>query len=129
MENLYLIEGLGNPGADYSRTRHNAGFLVIEELARRCAASWTNEKKFRARLAQAECKGRRVCLCEPQTYMNASGEAVVGVARYYDVAVSRLLVIVDDADLRNARVALCLSVAQVIRNGLALLGVSAPESM
>src|SRR5690348_2109221 len=99
MENLYLIVGLGNPGADYSRTRHNAGFLVIEELARRCAASWTNEKKFRARLAQAECKGRRVCLCEPQTYMNASGEAVVGVARYYDVAVSRLLVIVDDADL------------------------------
>ncbi len=91
--------GLGNPGADYARTRHNAGFLVVEELARRCAASWTNEKRFRARLAQAECKGRRVCLCEPQTYMNASGEAVVAVARYYDVAVSRLLVIVDDADL------------------------------
>ncbi len=91
--------GLGNPGANYARTRHNAGFLVVEELARRCAASWTNEKRFRARLAQAECKGQRVCLCEPQTYMNASGEAVVAVARYYDVAVSRLLVIVDDADL------------------------------
>jgi PTH1 family peptidyl-tRNA hydrolase len=99
MENLYLIVGLGNPGADYSRTRHNVGFLVVERLAERWRGGWALEKKFNARISRAERDGRRVLLCEPQTFMNASGEAVRAVAAFYDVAPERVLVVVDDADL------------------------------
>lgn len=99
MENLYLIVGLGNPGAEYARTRHNAGFLVAEQLAGRWRADWTVEKKFQARVARAERGASRVLLCQPQTYMNASGEAVAAVVGFYRVALDRVLVVVDDADL------------------------------
>jgi len=99
MENLYLMVGLGNPGAEYSRTRHNAGFLVVERLAQKWRAAWSYEKKFNARVARAERDGRRVILCEPQTYMNSSGEAVGAIVEYYQVPSKRLFVIVDDADL------------------------------
>jgi PTH1 family peptidyl-tRNA hydrolase len=99
MENLYLIVGLGNPGADYARTRHNAGFLVAEQLARCWRAAWNYEKKFSARLARAERGGLRVVLCAPQTYMNASGEAVGSVMAFYRVPTTKVMVVVDDADL------------------------------
>jgi peptidyl-tRNA hydrolase, PTH1 family len=99
MENLYLIVGLGNPGAEYARTRHNAGFLVVERLAARWQAGWSYEKKFSARLARATRVGRQVLVCQPQTYMNASGEAVGALKNYYDVPLTRLLLVVDDADL------------------------------
>jgi len=99
MQNLYLIVGLGNPGADYYRTRHNAGFLLVERLAGLWDAPWTYEKRFNARLARAERAGASVLLCQPQTYMNTSGEAVGAVARFYRVPMSRLLLAVDDADL------------------------------
>jgi PTH1 family peptidyl-tRNA hydrolase len=99
MENLYLIVGLGNPGAEYARTRHNAGFLVADRLAERWRAGWTYEKKFSARLASVQRNDRRVLLCEPQTYMNSSGEAVGAVVAYNQAPLSALLVVVDDADL------------------------------
>ena len=99
MENLYLIVGLGNPGAQYKRTRHNVGFVVVERLAERWRADWSLEKKFNASLARTERDGRRVLLCQPQTFMNASGEAVQAVTAFYDVAPARVLVVVDDADL------------------------------
>ena len=99
MENLYLIVGLGNPGAEYARTRHNMGFRVADRLAGRWQASWAYEKKFNARLARAEREDRRVLLCQPQTYMNSSGEAVAAVAAFYRVPLPQLLVVLDDADL------------------------------
>lgn len=99
MENVYLIVGLGNPGAEYARTRHNAGFLVVERLAGRWQTKWALEPKFAARLARAERDGRRLMLCQPQTYMNSSGEAVGRLKEYYRVPLTRLLVVVDDADL------------------------------
>ena len=99
MENRYLIVGLGNPGADYARTRHNAGFLVADRLAQRWRAVWNYEKKFQARLARSDWGGRRVLLCQPQTYMNASGEAVGSVLAFYQVPLAALVVVVDDADL------------------------------
>lgn len=99
MENLYLIVGLGNPGSEYVRTRHNVGFLVLERLAERWRANWGFEKKYNALLARTERGSRRVLLCQPQTFMNSSGEAVGGVAAYYQVALARTLVVVDDADL------------------------------
>ena len=99
MDNLYLIVGLGNPGGEYARTRHNAGFIVADRLAARWKADWSFEKKFNALLARAELGEHRALLCKPQTYMNASGEAVRAVADFYRVPPSRILVVVDDADL------------------------------
>ena len=99
MENLYLIVGLGNPGREYIRTRHNAGFMVLDQLAGRWKAGWTAEKKFDARVARVEREGRRLLLCEPGTYMNASGEAVGALADYQKIPIDRVLVVVDDADL------------------------------
>ncbi len=99
MENLYLIAGLGNPGADYTRTRHNAGFMVAERLARRWGSDWRLDGHFQARLARSERGERKVVLCQPQTYMNASGTAVGALTAYYQVRHDHLLVLVDDADL------------------------------
>jgi PTH1 family peptidyl-tRNA hydrolase len=92
---MHLIVGLGNPGREYVSTRHNAGFLLTEELARRWRAEWQSGKKFQARLARA---GGRL-LCQPQTFMNLSGEAVGAVMDFYQLPVANLLVAVDDADL------------------------------
>jgi peptidyl-tRNA hydrolase, PTH1 family len=99
MESMFLIVGLGNPGADYAKTRHNAGFLLVERLAADWKAGWKNERKFKARMANAERNGRRVLLCQPQTFMNASGEAVGALVRFYQLTLKQLLVVVDDADL------------------------------
>ncbi len=99
MENLYLIVGLGNPGREYARTRHNAGFLVVERLAERWKAAWKADRNFQARMVRVDQTGRRVLLCEPLTYMNASGETVGAVTAFYKLAVKQMLVVVDDADL------------------------------
>lgn len=99
MEDLFLIVGLGNPGAEYARTRHNVGFMAVEEFARRRGAVWKDEPRFESRLAKAEFAGRRLWLCEPMTYMNASGAAVGAVCDYFKIGFDRLAVVVDDADL------------------------------
>ena len=99
MEHLHLIVGLGNPGADYARTRHNAGFLLLEKLAGRWGANWKLEKKFNLRMARVERGGARALLCAPQTFMNSSGEAVGPLVAFYRVPLRRFLAVVDDADL------------------------------
>jgi PTH1 family peptidyl-tRNA hydrolase len=99
LENLRLIAGLGNPGPDYAGTRHNIGFVLAERLAAGWKAAWKMERKFRARLATVERAGQRVILCQPQTFMNESGEAVGALARFYQLTPERILVVVDDADL------------------------------
>lgn len=95
----FLIAGLGNPGGEYTRTRHNAGFLVVGLLAERWRAAWTLENKFDARVARAERNDRKIILCQPQTFMNASGEAVGSLANFFRIEPKRVLVVVDDADL------------------------------
>ena len=99
MEPMHLIVGLGNPGADYAKTRHNAGFLLVEKLAAQWKTNWANERKFLARVAKAERSGKKVLLCEPQTFMNLSGEAVGAITSFYQVPLVNILVAVDDADL------------------------------
>lgn len=99
MENLYLIVGLGNPGREYVRTRHNAGFMVLDRLAEQWKTGWRSEKKFNARVARAERDGKRILLCQPETFMNASGEAVSAVMGFQKIPAGQLLVAVDDADL------------------------------
>ena len=99
MEPLHLIVGLGNPGAEYTKTRHNAGFWLVEKLAAGWRVEWKNERKFAVRVARAERQGRRVLLCQPQTFMNASGEAIGRLTNFYQLPLKQLLVAVDDADL------------------------------
>ncbi|MEI9865798.1 MAG: aminoacyl-tRNA hydrolase [Limisphaerales bacterium] len=99
MESLHLIVGLGNPGAKYAQTRHNAGFLLVEKLAAKWKIVWTNERKFEAQVAGSERNGRRVLLCEPQTFMNLSGETVGALAGFYQLPLNQIMVVVDDADL------------------------------
>lgn len=96
---MYLIVGLGNPGAEYARTRHNAGFLLVEKLAGRWRMEWTMERKFLARVARGVVGGQRVLLCQPQTFMNLSGEAVGEINGFYRLPLDRMVVAVDDADL------------------------------
>lgn len=99
MENIFLIVGLGNPGAAYAKTRHNAGFLLVEKLASKWNADWTNERKFQARLAKSNRAGKKILLCEPQTFMNLSGETVGALKEFYQLPLAQILVAVDDADL------------------------------
>lgn len=99
MEPMHLIVGLGNPGADYAKTRHNAGFLLVERLAERWKAGWNTERKFTARMAKTGRGGKKILLCEPQTFMNLSGEAVAAVVKFYQLPLANVLVVVDDADL------------------------------
>lgn len=99
MEDLHLIVGLGNPGAEYAKTRHNAGFLLADGLANHWRAAWNNEKKFQSRLAKTEWSGKRLVLCKPQTFMNLSGAAVGALVKFYQLPLGKLLVAVDDADL------------------------------
>ncbi len=99
MHKPYLVVGLGNPGTKYAGTRHNAGFMVLDRLANRWRADWKTEKDFQSRMARVDLGERRVHLCQPQTFMNASGEAVAPVRAYYRIGLDELLVLVDDADL------------------------------
>jgi PTH1 family peptidyl-tRNA hydrolase len=96
---LYIIAGLGNPGSEYARTRHNIGFMAVERLAERHKAVWTMEKKFESRVAKIERAGKRALLCQPQTFMNVSGRAIGALLDFYRTPLERLLVVVDDADL------------------------------
>ncbi len=99
MENVFLIVGLGNPGAEYANTRHNAGFSLVERLAADWKCGWANEKRFRARMARITREGKRILLCEPQTFMNLSGETVGALGAFYRLPLERILVAADDADL------------------------------
>ena len=96
---MFLIFGLGNPGREYVRTRHNAGFLLVEKLAQHWKLGWTTEKKFRSRLAKTERNGRKFVLSQPQTFMNLSGEAVRSLADFFRLSPQNILLVVDDADL------------------------------
>lgn len=95
----YLIAGLGNPGGEYARTRHNAGFLLVDALARAWGIEGRETGRFEAWVGRVTRGGRVVWLARPLTYMNASGESVGALVRYYRVPVSQVLVVVDDADL------------------------------
>src|ERR1700742_2865912 len=99
MEPMYLIVGLGNPGAEYAKTRHNAGFLLVEKLAAQWKSDWANERKFKARMAKSERSGKRIVLCQPQTFMNLSGETAGELTGFYQLPLTQLIVAMDDADL------------------------------
>jgi|SRR5919108_4319532 PTH1 family peptidyl-tRNA hydrolase len=96
-----LLAGLGNPGREYECTRHNAGWLVLDELARRHGGSWRS--KFSGSLAGVRLGDARVALLKPETYMNESGRSVGAAARFFKVEPEHLLVVHDDVDLEPGR--------------------------
>jgi PTH1 family peptidyl-tRNA hydrolase len=96
-----LVAGLGNPGRGYARDRHNVGFMVCDELARRHGGSFRS--KFSAQLAEIRIDGRRVALLKPQTFMNESGRAVAPAVRFFKVDPASLLVVHDEVDLEPGR--------------------------
>lgn len=100
------MAGLGNPGRRYAGTRHNAGFMLAERVVAQARGVWEQHDRFRARLARCRLGGRPCVVCEPLTFMNASGEAVGAVCRYHRISLDRLLVLVDDADLRLGQIRL-----------------------
>lgn len=98
MTDWYLIVGLGNPGKEYAETRHNVGFRVVDELARRFALTFGKLER-KAFTATGVIHGKKVILTKPQTYMNLSGEAVRSLVDFYKVETPNLLVISDDLDI------------------------------
>lgn len=95
---LKLIVGLGNPGPTYARTRHNAGFELIEELAGLTGANFARAPRHRGELARARVSGQELWLLKPMTYMNLSGESVQSVAGYYRIPAGEILVAHDELD-------------------------------
>lgn len=96
-----LVAGLGNPGREYERTRHNAGWMVLDELARRHGGSWRS--KFSGSLAEVRLGELRLALLKPETYMNDSGRSVGGAVRFFNVEPEQVLVVHDDVDLEAGR--------------------------
>jgi peptidyl-tRNA hydrolase, PTH1 family len=96
-----IVAGLGNPGREYAGTRHNAGWMVVDELARRHGGCFRG--KFSGRLAEVRVDGRRLALLEPETYMNESGRSIGAALRFFKVAPGALLVVHDDVDLEEGR--------------------------
>ncbi|WP_062995497.1 aminoacyl-tRNA hydrolase [Nocardia mikamii] len=94
-----LVVGLGNPGPEYERTRHNAGFLVADVLAERIGGRFTVHKKSGADLVEARLDGRKVLLAKPRSYMNLSGRPVAALARFFSVPPTEVIVVHDELDL------------------------------
>ncbi|MCY0387173.1 aminoacyl-tRNA hydrolase [Robbsia sp. Bb-Pol-6] len=96
---IKVIAGLGNPGPEYVTTRHNAGFWLIDQLARDAGATLRHEPRFNALVAKARLYGNDVWLIEPQTFMNRSGFSVAGLARFFKILPDEILVAHDELDL------------------------------
>lgn len=113
-----LIVGLGNPGKRYAETRHNLGFVVVDELARRLPAG-NRRERFQAEYLELERAGQRLIVAKPLTYMNNSGQAVAQLMRWYKIPSRRLLVIYDELDLAFGRIRLRASGSAAGHNGIA----------
>jgi PTH1 family peptidyl-tRNA hydrolase len=96
-----LVAGLGNPGREYERTRHNVGWLVVDELSRRAGAGFRS--KFSGRLAETRLDESRVALLKPETYVNESGRSIAAAARFFKIDPEAILVVHDDVDLGEGR--------------------------
>ncbi len=113
----YLVVGLGNPGLTYENTRHNAGFVAIDALAKDCGAEW-GKVQFKAKTAEAEISGTRCLLLKPNTFMNLSGEAVALALDYYNIPPERMLVFSDEIALDVGRLRVRRSGSAGGHNGL-----------
>jgi PTH1 family peptidyl-tRNA hydrolase len=111
-----LVAGLGNPGREYAATRHNAGWMVLDELARRQSGSWRS--KFSGQLSETRLDDARLALIKPETYMNESGKSIAAAARFFKTPVEAVLVVHDDVDLEEGRLQAKLGGGLAGHNGL-----------
>jgi len=111
-----LVVGLGNPGREYAKNRHNVGWMVVDELARRHGASW--REKFAGRLAELRIEGHRVALLKPETFMNDSGRSVAAARKFFKLEPDAILVVHDEVDLEVGRLQARLGGGLAGHNGL-----------
>ncbi len=104
-DETFLLAGLGNPGSKYVGTRHNAGYMVVDELVRRYKFSFSTEK-WEAKSTRERLWGCHICLVKPMTYMNLSGKAISRFLGFYKIPPEKLLVIHDDLDMKTGRLKL-----------------------
>jgi peptidyl-tRNA hydrolase, PTH1 family len=115
-----LVAGLGNPGGGYARTRHNVGFLVADELARRHDGSFRS--KFNGQLAEVRLDALRLAILKPETYMNVSGKSVAAARKFFKVDPEELLIVHDDVDLAPGRLQARAGGGLAGHNGLRSIG-------
>src|SRR6476646_4192116 len=115
---IRLIVGLGNPGAEYAQTRHNAGFWFVDEVADRLKVSLAPERSYFGLAARTSVAGRPLWLLMPTTYMNLSGKSVAALARFFKIAPDEILVAHDELDLQPGQVRLKLGGSHAGHNGL-----------
>jgi len=113
-EKIRLVIGLGNPGKDYRNTRHNVGFEIVEEVARRAGAKWSIEKKWEAEVARIPGGW----LAKPLTFMNLSGRAVAAICRFHKIGAQEILLVYDDVALAPGRLRLRASGSAAGHNGV-----------
>jgi peptidyl-tRNA hydrolase, PTH1 family len=111
-----LVAGLGNPGREYARNRHNVGWMVVDELARRHGGSW--RAKFNGQLAEIRIDGHKVALLKPETFMNDSGRPVQAAVTFFKLVPDAVLVVHDDGDLALGRLQARLGGGSAGHNGL-----------
>jgi PTH1 family peptidyl-tRNA hydrolase len=115
---IRLIVGLGNTGAEYEATRHNAGFWYVDAIARRAGARFSTERKFHGMVARARIGGTELWLLKPSTYVNRSGQAVVALALYYRILPTQILIAHDEVDLLPGTIKMKLGGGTAGHNGL-----------
>jgi len=118
MAGISLVVGLGNPGSEYEKTRHNAGFWFVDRLVAEASSRFSHESKFFGDVARAQLGGKRVLVLKPSTFMNKSGQAVASLSSYFGIAPSEVLVVHDELDLNPGSVRLKLGGGHGGHNGL-----------
>lgn len=114
----WLIVGLGNPGSEYERTRHNVGFLAVEALANRNNATFSRNKKVAGLVAEARLGEHKLILLKPTTFMNRSGQAVGPLAAFYKIPVENIIVLHDELDIDYLKIRMKLGGGDNGHNGL-----------
>lgn len=115
---IKLLVGLGNPGLQYAKTRHNVGFLYLDHLINLSSGFWSNESKFQGIVANSLIGGNKVILLKPQTFMNRSGFSIGFVVRYYKFKTEEILIVHDDLDFSAGTVKLKKAGGHAGHNGL-----------
>lgn len=114
---MYIIVGLGNPGGEYEKTRHNTGYMFLDRLASKYNISVTKEK-FKAKIGDGHIEGKKVLLVKPETYMNNSGESVIEIVNFYKEDLDNVLIVYDDIDLPVGKIRIRESGSAGTHNGM-----------